>query len=81
MPAMAEFCVKQKGECFIRCTGNSECLSFGIGDVNECPRELQCRLYSQVIVDEDYFIKSRRYSYYIMVSNNILVRDWSKRVG
>jgi hypothetical protein len=68
--AMQTFCVRQSGECFIRCIGNSECQSFGIGVVDECLGQLQCRLYSQVEISD--LTNDTKYTYYIQVSYNAL---------
>ena len=70
MPAMQTFCVRQSGECFIRCSGNSECQSFGIGVVDECLEQLQCRLYSQLEISD--LINDTKYTYFIWVSYNAL---------
>ena len=63
---MAEFCVKRTGECFISCRNNSTWLSFGIGNIKECPGELRCLLYSQIYVEKTDHINDHRYSYYLM---------------
>jgi hypothetical protein len=70
VPAMQTFCVRQNGECFIRCIDNSECQSFGIGVVDECLGQLQCRLYSQV--ETSNLTNDKEYTYYILVSYNAL---------
>ena len=72
VPAVQTFCVRQSGECFIRCRGNSECQSFGIGVVDECLGQLQCRLYSQRIVEISDLTNDTKYTYYILVSYNAL---------
>ena len=69
---MQTFCVRQSGECFIRCRGNSECQSFGIGVVDECFGQLQCRLYSQRLVEISDLTNDTKYTYYILVSYNAL---------
>ena len=70
MPTMQTFCVRQSGECFIRCRGNSECQSFGTGVVYECLGQLQCRLYSQRTVERSDLANDEKYTYYILVSYN-----------
>ena len=70
VPTMQTFCVSQSGECFIRCIGNSECQSFGIGVVDECLGQLQCRLYSQLEISD--LANDTKHTYYIWVSYNPL---------
>ncbi|CAB4025310.1 Hypothetical predicted protein, partial [Paramuricea clavata] len=69
--AMQTFCVRKNGECFIRCIGNSECQSFGIGVVDECLGQLQCRLYSQVEISD--LTNDTKYTYYILKGSSCCI--------
>ena len=72
VPAMQTFCVRQNGECFIKCKSNSECQSFGTGVVDECLGQLQCRLYSQRTVEITDLTNDEKYTHYILVSYSAL---------
>ncbi|CAB4026060.1 Hypothetical predicted protein [Paramuricea clavata] len=71
VPAMQTFCVRQSGECFIRCLGKSKCQSFGIGVVDECLGQLQCRLYSQVEISD--LTNDTKFTYYILKGSSCCI--------
>ena len=71
--AMETYCVTQSVECLLKCTSNSSCLSFGIGDVDNCPGQVQCLLYSQVNTNNTYHVNDLKYTYFIMVSSSYFI--------